>query len=301
MRMFIRIVLTALLILSVLSTHSIAALKLRHIVSVYQDVQEKQLKQPEGVACGKGASFVVADTGNGRLVLYTFQGKTAQALQEIKVPQLTYPVRVQIGARGNIFALDEKQRRIVRLSPAGEFQGYLEPVGLPGTTTLVPRSFKIDNNGTIYILDIFSKNVVVLDAEGKFLKNIAFPEHYGFISDLSVDFKETVLLIDSVESIIYSAPKDSKKFSPLTASMKDNVNFPTNIETDKRGTIYLVDQNGGDIIIVGQDGSFQGRQLAMGWAEGLLRYPAQACVNEKGEFFVADRSNNRVQVYLIAE
>ncbi len=301
MRMFIRIVLTTLFVLSALSTHSFAALKLRHIVSVYRDVQEKQLKQPEGVACSKDALFVVADTGNGRLVLYTFQGKTAQALQEIKVPQLTYPVRVQIGARGNIFALDEKQRRIVRLSPAGEFQGYLEPAGLPGTTTLVPRSFKIDGNGTIYILDIFSKNVVVLDAEGKFLKTIAFPEHYGFISDLSVDFKETVLLVDSVESIIYSASKDSKKFSPLTTSLKDSVNFPTNITTDKKGTIYLIDQNGGDIIIVGQDGSFQGRQLAMGWAEGLLRYPAQACINEKGELLVADRNNNRVQVYLIAE
>jgi len=301
MKIFTRSILIALFVLSVLTTFSSAAMKLRHIVSVYLDAKEKGLVQPEGVACGNDSVFVVADTGNSRLLRYTFQNEALVAGQEIKIPQLTYPVRVQIDARGNILALDEKQRRIVRLNPAGEFQGYLEPDGLPAPAALVPRSFKIDGNGNIYILDIFSKNVVVLDPAGKFLKSIALPERYGFISDLAIDFKETVLLIDSTESVVYSAPKDAKKFSPLTKSMKENVNFATSITTDKKGFIYLVDQNGGDIVILGLDGSFQGRQSVMGWKEGQLRYPSQSCINEKGEFFVADRDNNRVQIFKTAE
>jgi hypothetical protein len=301
MRMPMRNILTTLTALFVLSSPGFAAVKLRHIVSVYLDAQQKGLKQPEGVACGKDSQFVVADTGNGRLVRYSFQSETLVAGQEMKVPQLTYPVRVQIDGRGNILALDEKQRRIARLSPEGEFRGYVEPSGLSGASTLVPRSFKISANGNLYVLDIFSAHVVVLDAEGKFLKNMPFPEQYGFISDLAVDFKETVLLIDSLESVIYAASKDAKKFVPLTQSMKENVNFPTSITTDRKGMIYLVDQNGGDIVIVGQDGSFQGRLLAMGWKEGLLRYPSQVCINDEGELFVADRSNNRVQIFKISE
>jgi hypothetical protein len=301
MRMTIKTALTTLIAFFVLSSTGFAVVKLRHIVSVYQDAQQKGLRQPEGVACGKDALFVVADTGNGRLVRYSFQGKTLVAGPEMKVPQLTYPVRLQIDGSGNILALDEKQRRIVRLSPQGEFKGYVEPSGMPDSSPLIPRGFKVAANGNLYVLDIFSANVAVLDAEGKFLRNIAFPDHYGFISDLAVDSNEAALLIDSVESIVYTAPKDAKKFVPLTQSMKDTVNFPTNITTDKKGTIYLVDQTGGDIIIIGQDGTFLGRQLAMGWKEGLLRYPSQACINDEGEFFVADRSNNRVQIYQIAE
>lgn len=301
MRKLIRNILITLAALFVLSTSGFAAVKLRHIVSVYLDVQQKGLKQPEGVACGKGPLFVVADTGNGRLVRYTFQSGSLLPGPDIKVPQLTYPVRVQIDGHGDILALDEKQRRIVRLSPEGEFRGYVEPAGMPAAATLVPRSFKIAENGNLYILDVFSSSVVVLDAAGKFLKNIPFPEHYGFISDLAVDFKETVLLVDSLESVIYAAPKDANKFTPLTQSMKENVNFPTSITTDKKGIIYMVDQNGGDIIIIGQDGSFQGRLLAMGWKEGLLRYPSQCCINNDGEFFVADRSNNRVQIFKTAD
>jgi sugar lactone lactonase YvrE len=299
--MLTRNILITLTVLFVLSAPGFAAVKLQYIVSVYQDALQKGLKQPEGVACGKDSIFVVADTGNGRLVRYTFQNGSLLAGPDIKVPQLIYPVRVQIDASGNILALDERQRRIVRLSPQGEFREYVEPAGMPAAATLVPRSFKIAKNGNLYILNVLSANVVVAGADGKFLKNIPLPDHYGFISDLTVDTKETVLLIDSVESVIYAAPKDANKFTPLTQSMKGNVNFPTSITTDKKGTIYLVDQTGGDIIVIGQDGAFQGRLLAMGWKEGLLRYPSQACINDEGEFFIADRSNNRVQIYRIVE
>jgi hypothetical protein len=68
---------------------------------------------------------------------------------------------------------------------------------------------------------------------------------------------------------------------------------------DSRGVLYLVDENGGGIVLVGQDGAVLGRQLAMGWSEGLLRYPAQICLNDKAQVFVADKGNNRVQVFTI--
>ena len=39
---------------------------------------------------------------------------------------------------------------------------------------------------------------------------------------------------------------------------------------DNRGTLYVVDENGGGIVILGRDGSYMGRQLSLGWNEGLL-------------------------------
>ena len=299
--MLIRSLLITLTLLFILSVPGFSAVKLSHVVSVYLDALQKGLVQPEGVACGKDSHFVVADTGNGRLVSYTFQNGSLLPGLNMKVAQLTYPVRVQIDPLGNILALDEKQRRIVRLSAKGEFQGYVDATGLPSNLTIIPRSFKIGENGNIYILDIHSADVVMLDAEGKFLDIIPFPEQFGFISDLAVDFKGTVLLTDSLKSVIYAAPANAKTFTPLTQSMKENVLFPTSITTDKRGLIYLVDQNGGNIIVVGQDGSFEGRLLAMGWKDGLLRYPSQCCINADGNFFVADRNNNRIQIFNIVD
>ena len=74
---------------------------------------------------------------------------------------------------------------------------------------------------------------LVLNPEGKYQKQIPFPKDFGFFSNLSVD---------------------------------------TSITTDIRGTIYIVDGNGSGIVVLGKDGSFVGRQLSMGWNEGLFYY-----------------------------
>jgi hypothetical protein len=77
--------------------------------------------------------------------------------------------------------------------------------------------------------------------------------------------------------------------------------FPTSITTDGRGIIYLTDRNGGKVVVLGQDGSYLGRLSGMGWKEGFLNYPSQVSINGKGEIFIADTLNNRVQIFTIIE
>jgi sugar lactone lactonase YvrE len=259
------------------------------------------MKQPEGLACNDKSVLIVGDTGNGRLLRYTLADKTINAGGEIKVAQLSNPIRVQMNSKGEIFALDGKQRRIVRLSPAGEFKDYLTPEGLPSPSSFVPRSFKVDPNDNLYMLDIFSGRVLVMAPDSKYQKHIPFPKSFGFFSDLAVDPKGSILLIDSIKKMVFAAQKDAKEFSPLGGNLKEYLSFPTYITTDNRGTIYVVDENGAGIVILGPDGSFLGRQLTMGWNEGLLYYPSQMCINDKGETFIADRGNNRVQIFTITK
>ena len=278
---------------------SAEAVKLRYLQSVYFDDKGGGLKQPEGVGSSEKSLLIVGDTGNDRLVQYTFQEKSLKGGNEIKIPQLTSPIRIQINSKGEIFALDGKRRRIVSLTSQGAFKGYVEPEGVPSPSTYVPRSFKIDRNNSIYLLDIFSSRVLVLNSEGKYQKQIPFPKDYGFFSDLSVDSKGTLFLVDCVKAMVFSAAKDSNGFSPLTKNLREYLDFPTNITTDARGTLFVVDENGSGIVILGQDGSFQGRQLNMGRNEGFLYFPSQMCINDKGEVFIADRGNSRVQIFTL--
>jgi hypothetical protein len=289
------------IVLLPMKSFSAETVKFRYLQSVYFDEKGGGLKQPEGVACNEKSLLIVGDTGNDRLLQYTFQEKSLKAGNEIKIPQLTNPIRIQINSKGEIFVLDGKKRRIIRLNADGTFKGYVDAEGIPSPSTFVPRSFKIDRNNNIYILDIFSARVLVLNSEGKYQRQIPFPKDYGFFSDLSVDSKGTLLLIDCVKAMVFSAAKDSNSFSSLTKNLREYLYFPTSITTDNRGTIYVVDQNGSGIVILGQDGSFQGRQLNMGWNEGLLYFPSQMCINDKGEVFIADRDNSRVQIFALVK
>ena len=278
------------------------AMKFRYLTSIYADDKGVALGHPEGVAFAGTSLLVVADSGNGRFLKYSVKdGAVELGTVEIKTGQLPYPIKTEINSKGEIYILDRKERRIVRFSPAGEFRGYVQPVGIPSPTAYVLRSFTIDKKDNIYILDILSERVLILDPAGRYRGQIRFPDHYGFFCDVAVDFRGTVLLVDGVDGIVFSAGKDSSTFSALTGSLKEYVRFPASLTTDDRGRIYLVDRNGGRIIILGQDGSFLSRQSGMGWKEGSLNYPGQMCINKKGEIFVADTRNSRIQMFELVE
>lgn len=273
--------------------------KLRYQLSIYADEKGGPMRQPEGVACNDKSAVVVGDTGNGRLLRYTLEEKTVKPAGEIRAAQLASPIRVQLNSRSEIFALDGKQRRILRFGTGGEYRDAVSLEGAPAPAGFVPRSFKIDRSDTLYILDVLSARVLVAGPDGKFQRQLEFPKEYDFISDLAVDFKGTILLLDSVKAAVFAAAKDAKTFSPLTKGLREHLRFPTYLTTDGRGILYVVDEHGGGIVLLGQDGSYLGRQLSLGWTEGLLYFPSQACLNEKGELLIADRGNSRVQLFSV--
>lgn len=286
---------TLVLLLASTEGLGVSARKVRWIASVYEGTEGVGLKYPEGVACGQQQLFV-ADTGNSRLLRFGYEGELITPEAEFPLPKSS-PIAVQVNSKGDLYVLDGRDRRILRLSSTGEARGTLVPRGLPSPAEIVPRSFRIDGNDNIYILDIFSDRVLVLDADGGYLRQIAFPESFGFFSDVSVDSKGNVLILDSVEAVVYSARATADRFLPLTDGMKDYMNFPTSLATDSGGVIYLVDQHGSGLAVVGADGSFLGRRLGMGWKESRLYYPSQICIDEDDRFFIADRSNSRVQFF----
>jgi sugar lactone lactonase YvrE len=275
------------------------ASKLRFVVAVYLDEKDVGMSQPEGVACNDRSTLIVGDTGRGRLLRFTVEERNVKPAGEMRAPQLTAPIRVQMNSREEVFALDAKQRRIVRFDAKGEPRGYLAPEGVPGSASIVPRSFKIDRDDNIHLLDVFSARVLVLGPDGKFLRQIGFPKEYGFFSDLTVDSRGRTYLLDSLRAEVHAAQKDAQGFSLLAKNLRTHLSFPTSIAVDGRGILYLVDEHGGGVVLLGPDGAVLGRQLAMGWNDGLLNSPSQICLNDKGQVFIADRGNSRVQVFSI--
>jgi sugar lactone lactonase YvrE len=244
--------------------------------------------------------FVVADTGNSRLVRYTYRDGIAIGEAEFPLPQSS-PIVVQVNSKGDLYVLDSREQSIEMLSATGSKLGELKPRDLPSKKKLIPKSFKIDRDDNIYVLDIFSERVLVLDPEGGYSRHVDLPEKYGFFSDLAVDELGTIHILDSVEAVVYSAGRKADAFSRLGESLKEYMNFPTSLATDDAGTLYLVDQFGSGLAVVARDGSFLGRALGMGWTDSRLYYPSQICISPDGNVLIADRSNSRVQLFTFVE
>ncbi len=288
------LVLTALLL--PLISFADEAVRLRHVLSLYTDEKGNGLVQPEGVACGEDR-LVVADSGNGRLVLYSLVSGDPKGGREIKIPQILYPVRVRIGSKGDLYVLDGRQRKVALLTGEGVFTRYIEPSGQPGNSPIIPADIALDDSDNLYVLDVLAGRVLVLAPDGKFQRQVGFPKEFGFFTGLVVDGKGTVYAIDSVTATVYTNAKAAAVFAPLTASLKENLKFPISAAFDRNNLLYVADQNSGGIVMLRQDGTVLNRQLNLGWKEGFLRSPAEICLDKAGDLFVADRDNSRVQEF----
>jgi hypothetical protein len=79
-----------------------------------------------------------------------------------------------------------------------------------------------------------------------------------------------------------------------------DVKFPVALVVRSSGQLILADQNSGDLVILGATGEFAGRSAGFGWTEGYLRYPSALCL-DGDVLFVADRENDRVQIFSVSE
>ena len=278
-----------------LAPADVEAAKIRHLKTLYADANAVGLSRPEGVACDN-KSLVVADTGNSRVVIYAKDAQTLTAKAVLPLEGIS-PVTAQMNSIGDLYLLDGKERSIVKVGANSTLAGKLNPAGVPAPQNVVPRNFRIGAGDDFYLLDVFAERVLVLNAEGQYLRHLPFPQKYGFFSDLAVSLQGTIFLLDSVAGALYAADPGDETFHVINQNLKDYMNFPNNFDIDAEGTFYLSDQYGSGLALVGRDGSFQGHKLSMGWEDGQLYYPAQLCVDDMGGLAIADRNNNRVQVF----
>jgi DNA-binding beta-propeller fold protein YncE len=272
-----------------------AAVAFKHEASIYADDREGPLLAPEGVACDDAGNLVVADTGNGRLLRYTWKDGVLAGGAATRAPQLARPTLAQLDPRGRVLALDRKGGRIVRVD-AGGAATVVEPRGTKGGGPVVVASFRATGAEGLVLLDLAGRRVLALDADDKVVRELALPKGDGTYTDLAVDGTGRLLLLDPVAGTLLAAPPGATAFVPLATGLSAQASFPAWLAVD-RGLVFLVDPNGGGLLLLGLDGAVVGRQLSMGRVDGTLYYPAQLCVTAGGAAFVADRGNNRVQVF----
>jgi len=273
-------------------------IKLRAQAPIYVDSKGVALSAPEGVAFGAGSAIAVSDTGSGRIATFRTGAGGITPIAEFKLAEVPYPTRLRITSKGDLLVLDGRSRRIARVAADGAFKGWVDP-GAGGDP--VVRGFAIDRQDQLFLLDVSVPRVIVADLSGKPVREIPLPAGRSFFSDVAVGSRGDVFVLDSVGHQVYVVRSGSTDVTPLGGSLAEELEFATTLAVADTGHLFVVDQYGDGVVILGPDGSFQGRQGMMGLREGFLRYPSAIAYDPAGFVYIADRANNRVQVFAIAQ
>lgn len=253
------------------------------LMTVPANTREVSLRRPEGVYVNEQGEIFVADTQNNRVVHFNPDGSLNRILPKpesvILGEDFNYqPTKLAQDYRGYLYVVNSNDYRgMLMIDTEGLFRGFFAPNKVPFSIRRLiinlfatdaqkeklsrdlptPHSnLTLDESGFIYTSTIYERKnqIKKLNAVGK---NVFPEQEYGLfmrrgyqitppsIIDLTVDDKGVVSAVDSAHGYVYQYDQDGNLLLMFgdKGEFRGGFGFPTAIEVDKDGFIYVLDKD----------------------------------------------------------
>jgi DNA-binding beta-propeller fold protein YncE len=260
------------------------------------------LKQPVGIAID-GARAFVADARRGDVAVFSTSGTYISALGAGK---LQTPVYVALNPLdGRLYVSDRVSRSIEVFGVDGTFVRTFAPVGTAGETAIKgwqPFALAFGDDGTLYVSDAGTRQrVLAFGPTGEFrgeagdiLPRGASGEGLSFANGLAVS-RDQVLVADSNNRRVLVLTRQLRFLRSTVFS-----GLPRGVITLEGGLSAVVDTSGGELRILGPDGTTLARGSSAGAAKGQLTAPTGIATDGSGYVFITDTGGQRVSVWAVA-
>lgn len=250
-----------------------------------------------------------------------------EVLAVLEGAPLQEPAGVAVDAAGNVYISDGATHCIYRFTPEGKLAAEIGSEGKGPGQFIRPGALAVDGAGNLYVADTGNNRVQVLSPTGEFLRQVGSREEFARFFSLAdgYDVPLTGVAVDAVGNIyltlsgsFYDISENAlRKYSPagkmlleIRSTLEGDIDLlpftrPAAVAVDGKGTVYLVHgANGvGKVIKIPFAGdtplaeqAFQFGNLGKGKGE-LMHTPKGIAVDSRGNIYVADTFNNRVQVF----
>jgi len=265
---------------------------------------QAEFSSPQGLAADNSGNLFVAESGSHRIRKVSPFGQVTHYVGGIgfsgsadgspSAARFNQPADVAVDSSGNIYVADSGNHAIRRIAANGTVSTWAGTMGAAGNTDATgnaalfrsPQGVAVDGSGNVYVADtgnsvirkISSSRVVTTLAGAAFTGSAG--ESYGrasftgsayaaFLGSADSDFPQSV---DGVGA--------ASRFS-----------FPTDIEVDSTGNLYVTDSGTSKIRKISTNGTV----TTLGdTPDGFFYNPLDLAVSANGTIFVADTGDNRI-------
>lgn len=167
--------------------------------------EKDKLSSPRAIACLKDGTLAVADSGHGRVCIFTMDGSLVRTVGDgVLSNEVTGPCGLAEGQDGQLYVTDTWHHALRLFSPAGELLATCDslPGGMGRPNFFGPRSIAVAGVGDlqrVYVADTGNNRVVVLDAMLKPLMT------WGQAGGRAGEFDEPVGIVVDAEDSVYVA------------------------------------------------------------------------------------------------
>ncbi len=296
-----------------------------------------EFNYPSGVAVDSDGNVYVADQYNNKIRMidsadnvstYAGTGATGQTDGDLTTAKFNLPSDVALDASGNLYVADTGNHKIRKITPSGTVStlaGSGSPGSQDGTGIAAsfssPSGLSLDSAGNIYVADTGNHKIRKITPTGT-VSTIAGSGSPGFAdgthdiaqfnqpADVAVDASGAIYVADNgncrvrkilgenVSTVAGNGTASSSDGPALEASF----NYPTGIELDSSGFIYIADSDGNRVrkfgpagIVItlagtGVSGSDDGPYSA-----STFSCPSRLAIDAQGNLYVPDMNNHKIR------
>ena len=265
-----------------------------------------QFTKPQGLAVDQEGHVWVADAGNSRIQKFSATGEYLTQFSELTETctpvSMKGPDGVAFDSSGNVWVADTGADRVDELSSTGK---YITRFGTEGTGNgqfKEPRGIAIDKEGHVWVADTGNNRVQELSSTGSFIRA------FGSEGTETGKFKKPeALAIDSSGNVWVADTENNRvqEFSSTGTYLRENTSLevykPDGVASDGKGDVWVSDVTFDAIVELSATAEVHGYfGVKAGTGNGEFKGPAGLFVSGE-DIFVADRGNNRVQEFAVAE
>ncbi|RXE87998.1 hypothetical protein DRB05_04815 [Pseudoalteromonas sp. A757] len=276
-----------------------------------QDAKHVDLTLPKDWYLGEvtGLEFlpngdlVVFNRGLHPLLIFS---ATGQFKREIGLGLFAVPHGLFVDSQGSIWTTDQQTHQVLKLNPEGNIElilgrkdfkglGWFEN-GYQVNLFTSPSDVALDSKGNIYVADGGNFRIVKFDQYGKLVKAWGekgeLPGQFNFPHSLYIDADDTLYVTDRQNARIQLFDTEGE----FLKQWKD-IGFPYEIERLNANSLVISDARSGEINKIDFNGQVTERLGKWGKRESEFGFPHGLAVNHKGEIYVGELLNWRVQKF----
>ncbi|NIN67110.1 MAG: phospholipid carrier-dependent glycosyltransferase, partial [Anaerolineae bacterium] len=255
-----------------------------------------QFKEPRGVAVSLEGTVYVADTGNGRVLVFDASG---EFLKQWGQGVLAEPFDLALDGHGQLYVVDPGHDRLFVYSADGELlSGWGE-----GWWLFDPRGVGVDQDGYVYVANTGGSVVLRVSPQGEVVSQ------YGSLgsgegqlnqpTDVAVDDEGNLYVVDTDNARVQVFDSEGRYLRQWPISPANTFESP-HIVWGMSGLLFLTDPEMGQVWVYDEQGKAVAFWGEKGSQEGQFSKPIGVGFDQRVSVYVADTYNHRIQKFQLS-
>jgi DNA-binding beta-propeller fold protein YncE len=271
-------------------------------LALHMAVDPQQADQPADLALLEGKIYLL-DTGRGRLVELSSDGKVSRVLDQQVDPKLVLSIPMALAShQGQLYVANSGAGQVLVVNPSGAVTRVISLAKGNTADALPPRPLGIViwNDGSFAVSDANNHRLLKYDTNGNLLWTVGSGTRgegengFNVPSGLALDSAGNVYVVDVLNSQVKKYSSDGKFLSAFgeAGDRAGQFSRPKAVAVDDAGNVYVSDGLQVAVQVFDQGGSFLGfvgrKDPADPNSEPLFRAPHGLKIVD-GKLYVVDR------------